>query len=158
MVVLAPSHNVPVFRTAQLGLAFPCLLSPAILEAARGVIGSIPRPLRVVTTLRHDIASHHISVSVASFSGGCIVLESGLYLEPSQSRNSPQLPRGLSLHGPISSLGANGIQPRRAWGYSQGRDMRCCGWPYLVLLQRCISVSPWWSSPIRSPDVVAAVV
>lgn len=123
MIVLASSHNVPVFRTTQLGLAFPCLLSPAILEAARGIIGSIPRPLRVVITLRHDNASHHISVSVASFPGGCVVLEFGLYLEPSQPRNSPQLPRRLGLHGPVSSLGADGIQPCRAWSRSQGRDM-----------------------------------
>lgn len=134
-IVLASINDLPILRTTQSRLTIPCVLLAAILAPLGGIIGTIAGPLLVASVLRHGLSSRPLAISLPSFLGHGPLFQSGLHLESSQTGNSPELPGNAGLHRPIPPLGPDGIQPGRPRHRAEGRDLRRCRRPRLVLLQ-----------------------
>ena len=118
--VLANPDNIPLLWTLKPRPPLPRLLPTTILSPSRGILWKLPRQFFLAPIVRHDIAHLVVPFPLAPVPRHRALVQPRVHLESTQPGNTAELSGHPRVHGALSTLGVDRLQPRGAWHCAQG--------------------------------------
>jgi len=112
ITVLAPRYDFCLLRSTLARSCLPCLLHATLLPPLRGILRPLTRTLLLAPHILLRLPHRDLTVCVYAVSRTPALQHSRLYLVAAQPRYTTLLPRAISIHCPVSTLGFDGIQLR----------------------------------------------
>lgn len=120
VVVLASTDNLLILRPAIPRSRLPRLLPHTVLSTARRIRRPITSSILVVIALCNFMSDSTLTTRFYALLGPPFVINTGVHLVETESRDETEFLGSLGLHGAISTVGLDGLQPYLAWERSQG--------------------------------------
>ena len=118
--VLAPPHHIPLLRTPLPRPRLPRLLPHAVFPTIRRELRALTRAFLLAPPLRNDMSDLPLPARQHAVPRTPAVQHTRLHLVAAEPRHSAFLPWAPCLHGPVSAVGVDGVQPCGSRHCAQG--------------------------------------